>query len=670
MSSAPKPSAAPGPYSANGPYAKGGPGARPGKPGQPGPLGQSGQLGPGKRIAPPSARFAQGPKASKFRVRTSAPVNDASRPGARTLGAAGVRVVYEDQDMIVVEKPAGLLTAGSPGETRETLHDLVRRYTQGPKPTLTRQRSRELRESSRPTRVQVGVIHRLDREASGLLVFSLSERSYHWLKDDFKAKRVHRIYTVLVEGEVGAVGTMGTVQSMLLEGADGRVSSIAPDAFRGSSLQAQTPASMLPRRRPGMDAGPGLAGGPGGAGGSAGGSEHEDVARPAVTHYRVIGVGKGLSLLQVRLETGRKHQIRVHLSERGHPVVGDERYGATRTPSPVGRLALHASELGFSHPGTGQTRRFSADAPAAFFRAVGMEPSARAPEEASAPAPVMVSPTGGPKDPRDTSWDKVATWYDELISERRNDHYEEVIVPGVMRLMNPAPGQRVLDVACGQGVLARRLASIGCEVVGIDSAHGLIEAAKRRAKEAATAASGTPTSTAPTSFHVVDARELGGLVGLGSMGLDESSFDSAACVMALANIEPLLPAVQGVARLLKPGGKFVWVITHPAFRAIGQTSWDWDLKARRQFRRVEGYLSPGQKAIQMHPGAAPDITTWTFHRPMQTYVRTMVECGLLVEGMEEWAGQRVSQAGPRADEENRARREIPLFWAVRCVKPA
>src|ERR1051326_678532 len=89
-----------------------------------------------------------------------------------------------------------------------------------------------------------------------------------------------------------------------------------------------------------------------------------DAPRLAVTHWRLLGSGQGRSLLQLRLDTGRKNQIRVHMREFKHPIIGDARYGAASDP--IGRLALHASELGFTHPGTGQAVRFVSPAPAEF----------------------------------------------------------------------------------------------------------------------------------------------------------------------------------------------------------------------------------------------------------------------------------------------------------------
>jgi len=142
--------------------------------------------------------------------------------------------------------------------------------------------------------------------------------------------------------------------------------------------------------------------------------------------------------------------------------------------------------------------------------------------------------------------------------------------------------------------------------------------------------------------------------------------------MALSNIDSLDPVMAGVSRALRAGGAFVFVVTHPAFRAAGQTAWDWDEKAGRQYRRVEAYLSPTAKEIEMKPGQTSrgkkGVRTVTFHRPIQAYVAALTTAGLLVERLEEWPSLRASSSGPRAGEENRARREIPMFLGVRAIK--
>jgi hypothetical protein len=164
--------------------------------------------------------------------------------------------------------------------------------------------------------------------------------------------------------------------------------------------------------------------------------------------------------------------------------------------------------------------------------------------------------------------------------------------------------------------------------------------------------------------------------------------------------------LEGAAQLLRPGGRFVAVVLHPAFRAPGQTSWQWEepqaAPARvrrdptrasrastrppardqakgarpsqvRQYRRVDAYLSEASRAIVMNPGAASSgaapVTTTTYHRPIGAYVAALATAGFVVDALEEWPSERTSQPGARADEENRARREIPLFLALRAIRP-
>lgn len=534
-----------------------------------------------------------------------------------------IRVMHEDDDIMVVEKPPGVITADPTRTNTDTLFDILKEHLGNSRGAGARRRGYENRQS-------VWVIHRLDKEASGLLVFAKTPHALDFLKEEFRAKRVHRMYVAVAEGVVGPAGHTGTCQSFLREEPGGRVTSIDSDKFRGA---------------PGDD----------------------DLAKLAITHYKVLAsrpAGQhmqdidGTSLLQIRLETGRKHQIRAHMGSIGHPLVGDYRYEA-RTDG-LSRLALHAAELGFSHPRTGLKLRFASPAPASFYRMVGTEPPAaiasRAPEPIAErpitpPVPVVDPPS------RDTSWDRVAAWYDELLDDKGNDHYEHVILPGAIRLVDPVAGMRFLDVACGQGVLCRRLGAIGVRAVGVDLAPQLISAAQRRSEQRDPSA---PHGAHAPEYHVGDARELG--------ALKLRDFDAAACIMALGNIDPLEPVFSGIHAALKPGASFTFVISHPAFRAPGQTAWEWDQREGKQYRRVDGYLSQGHKRIQMHPGADPSVVTWTFHRPLQLYARLLGAVGFAITELEEWPGMRISNSGPRAQEENRARREIPLFVAIKAIK--
>ncbi|MGA3067545.1 MAG: class I SAM-dependent methyltransferase [Tepidisphaeraceae bacterium] len=246
-----------------------------------------------------------------------------------------------------------------------------------------------------------------------------------------------------------------------------------------------------------------------------------------------------------------------------------------------------------------------------------------------------------------THWNKVAAWYDQLVGEQGSEFHRQIVIPGALRLMKLTAGEAALDVACGQGVLCRALAERGIIPTGVDAAKTLIESARQR-------------GPATIHYHVADARHL--------EFLPENHFAAAACLLAIQNIQPLAPVISGVARLLKPRGKFVIVMVHPCFRGAKQTSWGWDDSGKIQYRRVDRYLIPRKTPIATHPGSNPDEYTWTFHRPVEAYIKAFRQSGLLVDAMEEWPSHKHSDSGPRAAAENTARKEIPLFMAIRALK--
>ncbi len=248
-----------------------------------------------------------------------------------------------------------------------------------------------------------------------------------------------------------------------------------------------------------------------------------------------------------------------------------------------------------------------------------------------------------------TDWGNVADWYDQLVGESGSEFHREVVIPGVLRLLAPKPGQRIIDVACGQGVLCRVLASKQVEATGVDAAPELINAARERGPDT-------------IHYEVADARKL--------FFLPAGAFDAALCVLAIQNIHPLAPVFEGVARFLKPGGQLVIVMMHPCFRGPKETSWGWDESAKVQFRRTDRYLLPRKNPIVTHPGSAPGEYTWTFHRPIQSYIKSLRNAGLLIDAIEEWASHKISTSGPRAAAENLARKEIPMFMAIRAIKVA
>src|SRR5438034_10260896 len=238
--------------------------------------------------------------------RTDTPLaaGDVVEVGARAPRAPllpGLALVYEDDDVIIVDKPAGLLTIATERERERTAYTHLMAHARARRP---------------PARVFV--VHRLDRLASGLLVFATSPGAKRTLQAQFAAHTVERTYLAVVEGRLAR--PEGTIASQLLDDAPGRVRET---------------------RRPGQ-------------------------GRAAVTRWRVRRTGARHTLLEVGLETGRRNQIRVHLAGLGHPIAGDAAYGS-RT-DPLGRLALHAHVLGFDHPRTGARLRFVSPAPPAFAR--------------------------------------------------------------------------------------------------------------------------------------------------------------------------------------------------------------------------------------------------------------------------------------------------------------
>ncbi len=211
----------------------------------------------------------------------------------------GVRILFEDAHIIVIDKPPGLLSIASDKESERTAYRLLMDHV------------RDMNKQSR-----IFIVHRLDRDTSGVMMFAKSEEIKEALQNNWRETVLERLYIAVVEGNV--LPETGTITTWLKE---------------------TNTRTMYVSNRPGD----GL---------------------KSTTHYKVLQANQVYSLLEVKLDTGRKNQIRVHMQSIGHSVVGDKRYGSKTDP--LHRLGLHARVLSFRHPVTGEILRYDTGIPASF----------------------------------------------------------------------------------------------------------------------------------------------------------------------------------------------------------------------------------------------------------------------------------------------------------------
>jgi 23S rRNA pseudouridine1911/1915/1917 synthase len=210
-------------------------------------------------------------------------------------------VIFEDQDLIVIEKPAGLLSIATDKEKRATAYSLLSNYVK-----------------EQDADNKIFVVHRLDRETSGLMLFAKNEEVKYHLQELWNNTVIERAYIAVVEGVVEK--PEGVITSYLVEGKTFKVHS----------------------------------------------SQDPKLGKKAVTNYKTLKKNRGYSLLKVNLATGRKNQIRVHMQDIGHPIAGDKKYGASG--SPLKRLGLHAQQLSFVHPLSRKKIYFESKVPSEFLK--------------------------------------------------------------------------------------------------------------------------------------------------------------------------------------------------------------------------------------------------------------------------------------------------------------
>lgn len=246
-----------------------------------------------------------------------------------------------------------------------------------------------------------------------------------------------------------------------------------------------------------------------------------------------------------------------------------------------------------------------------------------------------------------TSWGGVAGWYDTLL-EKENDTYQaNVVLPNLIRAMNLKKGERVLDLACGQGFFSRAFQLAGAHVQGVDIAHDLITRAKKQ-------------SPKEIKYFVHSADDLA--------MFEDNYFEKISIVLAIQNIEAPHKVFKECKRVLATGGKLYLVLNHPAFRIPKASAWGFDEETKTQYRRIDRYMSESKVVIDMNPSKPGTSETISFHRPLQYYVKTLANAGFAVTRLEEWLSHRESEKGPRKVAEDRARKEIPLFLFLEVQK--
>jgi 23S rRNA pseudouridine1911/1915/1917 synthase len=210
---------------------------------------------------------------------------------------AGIRILYEDKTFVIIDKPTGVLSVSTVFQKEETVHAY-------------------LKNKYRPRKVYV--VHRLDQDASGVMIFAFTEESHQKLKKLFEKHEIQRIYYAVVEGRLDTQA--GTWQSYLYEDSNYYVHS----------------------------------------------TQNEEQGALAITHFQVKGYAKNYTLLEVKLETGRKNQIRVHCQKAGCSIAGDKKYGSVTDP--FKRLGLHAHLLAFKNPMTGKEVSITSPLPDVFHK--------------------------------------------------------------------------------------------------------------------------------------------------------------------------------------------------------------------------------------------------------------------------------------------------------------
>lgn len=252
-----------------------------------------------------------------------------------------------------------------------------------------------------------------------------------------------------------------------------------------------------------------------------------------------------------------------------------------------------------------------------------------------------------------THWGHESSWYRDVPKSRQSNH-QLIIFPKLIEIIKTLFDKeklskiKAIDLACGSGDFTNELNNIVGESIGIDLGEELIQTAKEDYQ---------------STFYVDDCENYSN----NFRSKYSEYFDLAFSILAIQNIRDFNKVLNELNSVLKSGGKFIFVLNHPAFRIPQNSSWGFNGNTS-QYRIVDKYMTSKEIPIVMHPGTDDSSKTYSFHRPLEYYFHCLKFAGYKIIDLEEWISPKKSEKGPREKAENIARKEIPLFLTIIAEK--
>jgi len=253
-------------------------------------------------------------------------------------------------------------------------------------------------------------------------------------------------------------------------------------------------------------------------------------------------------------------------------------------------------------------------------------------------------------------WEELSDWYDEKQGEVGDLWHRTLIDPALLKVIGSCKGEAVLDLGCGNGYLARRLARRGARVTAVDASPRMIRNARAR----------DPGNKLKVKYIHSDARKL--------KGVESASFDLVFANMSLMDFSDAESAIREVARVLKRGGRFVASISHPCFDVLSNSSWVGEKKFSEPlivYRKVRGYRKPFSEAAQWNLPNRSKGYTESYHRPLSWYARVLSRHGLAITALEEPAPTKEfveKEQEQHGDLDGAGVKEVPLHLVIEARK--